>query len=94
MEFDALAEARKYTGKLRAVEVEMAVRSDLNRGKVPSSWYYSLKQLKWDADKFLEIIKEQVEENKDANRKIDSDIRSECEEDGNRRGDLPKEGLA
>ena len=66
MKFDPIAMATKYANMSRALEVELGVKSDISNGRIPNDWYTHLKELDWDAKKFLEIVTEIVKENENA----------------------------
>ena len=58
----ALARIEEFCEMGRALEVEMGVRHDVERGKVPHSWWSTLKKLNWDAEKFKEEFLKEIQD--------------------------------
>ena len=59
-----VAMLNKYADMNRALEIELGVRADVERGNVPHSWYAELKKLNWDAKKFKENFLKEIENEK------------------------------
>lgn len=60
----ALTKVDYYCQLSRASEVEMGVKSDVSRGRVPKTWYGILKRLNWDAEKFKQQLLKEIQDGK------------------------------